>query len=36
MLWRKIITWHIPVAIIATVFVFSGLLHLANPSMPIR
>ncbi len=31
MLWRRIITWHIPVAIIATVFVFSGLLHLANP-----
>ena len=31
MLWRKIITWHIPVAIIATVFVFSGLLPLANP-----
>ncbi len=31
MLWRKIITWHIPVAIIGTVFVFSGLLHLANP-----
>lgn len=32
MLWRKIITWHIPVTIIATVFVFSGLLHLANPA----
>ena len=31
MLWRKIITWHIPVSIIATVFVFAGLLHLANP-----
>ncbi len=31
MLWRKVITWHIPVSIIATVFVFSGLLHLANP-----
>lgn len=31
MLWRKIITWHIPVSIIATVFVFSGLMHLANP-----
>lgn len=31
MLWRKIITWHIPVSIIATVFVFSGLLHLGNP-----
>ena len=31
MLWKKIITWHIPVSIIVTVFVFSGLLHLANP-----
>lgn len=31
MLWKKIITWHIPVSILATVFVFCGLLHLANP-----
>ena len=31
MLWRKIITWHIPVSIIVTVFVFSALLHLSNP-----
>lgn len=31
MLWRKIITWHIPVSILATVLVFTGLLHLANP-----
>jgi electron transport complex protein RnfD len=31
MLWRKIITWHIPVSIIGTVFVLSGLLHLSNP-----
>ena len=31
MLWRKIITWHIPVSIIGTVFVVSALLHLANP-----
>ena len=31
MLWKKIITWHIPVSIIATVFVISGLMHLANP-----
>lgn len=31
MLWKKIITWHIPVSIIATVFVFSGILHMANP-----
>lgn len=31
MLWNKIITWHIPVSVIGTVFVFSGLLHLVNP-----
>ena len=31
MLWKKIITWHIPVSILATVFVFTGLLHLINP-----
>jgi electron transport complex protein RnfD len=31
MLWKKIITWHIPVSIIATVFVFSGICHLASP-----
>lgn len=31
MLWKKVITWHIPVAIIGTVFVFSGLMNLANP-----
>ena len=29
--WKKIITWHIPVSVLATVFVLSGLLHLANP-----
>lgn len=32
MLWRRIITWHIPVSILATVFVLSGLLHLSNPA----
>ena len=31
MLWRRIITWHIPVSIIVTVFVIAGLMHLANP-----
>ena len=31
MLVKKIITWHIPVSIIATVLAFAGLLHLANP-----
>ncbi len=30
MLVKKIITWHIPVSIIATVFVFSGLMWLAD------
>ena len=31
MLWKKIITWHIPVSIICTVFVVAALMHLANP-----
>ena len=31
MLYKKIITWHIPVSIILTVFIFSGVLHLSNP-----
>ena len=32
MLVRKIITWHIPVSILGTVFVLAGLFHLINPS----
>lgn len=32
LLWKRIITWHIPFSIIITVFVFSGILHLANPA----
>lgn len=31
MLWRKIITWHIPVSIIGTVAVFTGILYLIDP-----
>ncbi len=31
MLWKKIITWHIPVSIILTVFVLSEPLHWINP-----
>ena len=31
MLWKKIITWQIPVSILATVFVFTGIMHLVNP-----
>ncbi len=30
MLWRKIITWHIPVSIIGTVFAIAGLLYLCD------
>lgn len=33
LLWKKIITWHIPVAILATVFVFTGILYLINPTV---
>ena len=31
MLWKKVITWHIPVSILATAFIFSGLMHVCNP-----
>lgn len=31
MIYRKIITWHIPVSIIGTVFIFTGALWLINP-----
>jgi electron transport complex protein RnfD len=33
MLMRKIITWHAPVAIFGTVFIFSGIMHLVDPSI---
>lgn len=33
MLWKKIVTWHIPVSILATVFVFAGIMHLVNPEL---
>lgn len=31
LLFRKIITWHIPVSILGTVFIFTGILWLVNP-----
>lgn len=31
MLWKKIITWEIPVSVLLTVFVFSGILWWINP-----
>ena len=33
LLWKKIITWHIPVSIIVTVFVFSGIMYLVHPEL---
>ncbi|OFX69599.1 MAG: Na+-transporting NADH:ubiquinone oxidoreductase subunit D [Bacteroidetes bacterium GWE2_29_8] len=33
MLFKKIITWHIPVSYILTVFVFTGILNLVNPEI---
>lgn len=31
LLWRKVITWHIPVALLGTLFVLSTIFHLINP-----
>ncbi|MFO7865026.1 MAG: RnfABCDGE type electron transport complex subunit D [Salinivirgaceae bacterium] len=33
MLMRKIITWHAPIAIFGTVFIFSAIMHAINPEM---
>lgn len=32
LLFRKVITWHIPVTIFASIFVFAGLLYLIDPT----
>lgn len=31
MLWKKIITWHTPIAILGSIFILQGILHLAAP-----
>lgn len=31
LLWKKIITWHIPVSILATIAVFTGIMWMINP-----
>ncbi len=33
LLWRKVITWHIPVSILATVAVLTGIMWLINPAL---
>lgn len=32
-LMKKIITWHIPVSVVGTIFIFTGILHLVNPEI---
>ncbi len=32
MIWRKIITWHIPVSVLLTVAIFTGILWFADPT----
>ena len=32
LLWKKIITWHIPVSVLVTVALFTGILWLADPA----
>ena len=31
MIWKKVITWHIPVTVIGTLFLFTGLLWIISP-----
>lgn len=31
MIWKKVISWHIPVSILATVALFTGVMYLINP-----
>lgn len=33
MLWKKIITWYVPVSVLGTVFLFTGIMHLVNPAV---
>ncbi|MBO7490984.1 MAG: RnfABCDGE type electron transport complex subunit D [Bacteroidales bacterium] len=32
LLWKRVITWHIPVSFILTVFIFSGIFYLIDPT----
>lgn len=31
MLYKKIVTWHIPISMIGSIFIFSGIMYLINP-----
>jgi electron transport complex protein RnfD len=32
MLFRKVVTWHIPIAVLGSIFIFTGILWLINPT----
>ncbi len=36
MLWKKVITWHIPISILATIALIAGILWLINPEVYIN
>ena len=31
LLWKRVITWHIPISILATVAIFTGIIYIFNP-----
>lgn len=33
LIWRKVITWHVPVSILGTAFLFAGIMWLVNPEL---
>jgi len=36
MLFRKVVTWHIPIAVLGSIFIFTGILWLINPAVYIN
>ncbi len=36
MLWKKIVTWHIPFGVLGTIFIFQGILWRVNPDLYIE
>lgn len=36
MLWKKVVTWHIPFGVLGTIFIFQGILWMANPDQFIQ
>lgn len=33
LLWRRVITWHIPIAVLGSMFIFSGILNFIDPTV---